>query len=366
MNNIVSDWGEVLQTSLANAVGPVAAAIPKLLAFLAIIIIGWIIAALIARALVSILRSVKFNRLARRSGFTDIVEGLGVHTSATVFLANVAKWFVRLIAIVVAFDALGLPAVSDVLERLLLWLPNLAVATIVLVVGGLAANAAARLVQTSAYRAGLESASVIGASTKLAVWAFALIIAVNELGVAETTVNALLIAVLSALALASGLAFGLGGQQAAAELIDSGRQRLRTSAPKFVAAARHAEDVTSGETDAAVEPEVLAPDAQSYRKAHPSHHDDRYEDQHENEHADQYDDNVEPAVASTSTATRATHRAEPLNHGKPWTETDLAVLQEMAEDEKSPREIALRLKRTEDAVMSKAYEHGVSLTSVTT
>ena len=71
-------------------------------------------------------------------------------------LGAIVKWFVRLIALVVAFDALGLPAVSEVLQQLLLWLPNLAVAMVALMIGGLAANALSGLVRGAAAEGGLE------------------------------------------------------------------------------------------------------------------------------------------------------------------------------------------------------------------
>jgi hypothetical protein len=66
--------------------------------------------------------------MAQRSGFAGFVQNTGMQTDSAGFVADLAKWFIRLISLVVAFDALGLPAVSDVLRQLLLWLPNLAVA----------------------------------------------------------------------------------------------------------------------------------------------------------------------------------------------------------------------------------------------
>jgi hypothetical protein len=124
---------------MTQALAPILAAIPKLIAFILIAIAGWIIASLVARAVEGLLRSVRFNDMAQRSGFGSFVANTGVTTDAAGFVALIAKWFVRLIALVVAFDALGLPAVSDVLRLLLLWLPNVVVAVAVLIIGGLAA-----------------------------------------------------------------------------------------------------------------------------------------------------------------------------------------------------------------------------------
>jgi hypothetical protein len=98
---------------------------------------------------------VKFNDLARRGGFADLVAKMGVNQDSAGFIANLAKWFIRLIALISAFDALRLPAVSQVLESFLLWLPNLVVALVVLVIAGLAANALAGLVRGTTAESGL-------------------------------------------------------------------------------------------------------------------------------------------------------------------------------------------------------------------
>ena len=100
----------------------------RIIGFAVILIIGWIIASALATAVAAILRTVKFNDLAQRAGISGFVQKMGVHTDAAGFLATLVKWFVRLIVLVTAFDALGLPAVSQVLQQILLWLPNLVVA----------------------------------------------------------------------------------------------------------------------------------------------------------------------------------------------------------------------------------------------
>src|SRR5919199_850339 len=151
----VRDWGEALMTSLAAALAMLLGAVPKVLGFLVILIIGWLVASALAGAIAALLRAVRFNELADRAGFGGFVRNMGVRADPASVLATVAKWFVRLIVLVVAFDALGLPAVSQVLQQLLLWLPNLVVALVVLVLGGLAASALAGLVRGATAEAGL-------------------------------------------------------------------------------------------------------------------------------------------------------------------------------------------------------------------
>jgi hypothetical protein len=215
----IRDWSEAMLSSLTAAMAVFFAAIPKILAFAAILIIGWFIAALVAHAIAAVLRRIRFNDLSTQSGFTGFVSNMGLDTDASGAIALTAKWFIRLIALVVAFDALGLPAVSDVLRQLLMWIPNLVVGIVVLVIGGLAANALGNLVRGATAQADLGNPDLLAKIAKVMVWAFAIVIAVNQIGVAQTLVNALFIAVVGAAALALGLAFGLGGRETAAEIV---------------------------------------------------------------------------------------------------------------------------------------------------
>ena len=245
----VTDWGAAVMTSVAAALAMFLGAIPKIIGFVVILVIGWIIASLLAKAVAALLRAVKFNDLAQRSGLSGFVQKTGIKTDAAGLVADVAKWFVRLIALVVAFDALGLPAVSQVLQQLLLWLPNLIVALVLLVIAGLAANALHGLVRGATAQAGLGNPDVLANIARIAVWAFAIVVVVNQLGIATTLVNTLFMATVGALALALGLAFGLGGRETAAEIVSGWYSKGKQAAPKMAQAAEAAQDqAQSGRT----------------------------------------------------------------------------------------------------------------------
>jgi hypothetical protein len=241
----IRDTGDALRLSLAGALGTFLSAIPRIIGFLLVLLIGWFIASLLAKAVAALLHAVKFNDLARRSGFADFVHKMGIKTDSAGVIASVAKWFVRLIVMVVAFDTLGLPAVSEVLRELLLWLPNLVVALVILVIAGLAATALSNLVRGATAEAGLSSSDTLATIAKVAVWAFGIVVAVNQLGIATTLINTLLIGVVGALALATGLAFGLGGRDRAAQVIERASQKAEQAAPKLAQAATNAKEQAS-------------------------------------------------------------------------------------------------------------------------
>jgi hypothetical protein len=225
----ITSWTTALQTSISDALTLFLAAIPQIVAFLLLLGIGWLVSGLAARAVTAVLGRARFNDWVHRSGVGAAVEGAGVETDAIGFVALIAKWFIRLIALVVAFDALGLPAVSDTLRQLLLWLPNLAVALVILVIGGLGANALYGIVRTSLIGAELGNASFLAGIARAAVWMFAIVLAVYQVGIASELVTAVFTALVAGVALAVGLAFGLGGREVAGEIVRDVYERVRAS-----------------------------------------------------------------------------------------------------------------------------------------
>jgi hypothetical protein len=238
----VRDAGDAFRASLAGALNTFLSAIPRIIGFAVVLIVGWIISSLLARGVEALLRAVRFNELARRSGFADFVQKMGVRDDSAGVIASIAKWCVRLITLVVAFDTLGLPAVSNVLNQLLLWLPNLIVALVVLVIGGLAANALSRLVRGATAEAGFSNPETMETVTRVAVWGFAIVVAITQLGIATTLINTILIGLIGGMALAFGLAFGLGGRDRAAQILDTIGRRAQGAGPKLERAANAARE----------------------------------------------------------------------------------------------------------------------------
>lgn len=254
----VTNWTDAVMTSLAAALALLLGAVPKIIGFAVIVIVGWLIASAVATAVASILRAVKFNELAQRGGFADFVQKMGIRQDSAGFIANLAKWFIRLIVLVSAFDALGLPAVSQVLQSLLLWLPNLVVALVVLVIAGLAANALASLVRGATAESGLGNPDLLASVARIAVWAFAIVVAVNQIGIAKELVNTLFMATVGALALALGLSFGLGGRETAAQIVRNWYERGQQARPQLADAAGRMQMKTEDRADAGA-PRIVTP-----------------------------------------------------------------------------------------------------------
>ncbi len=223
---------DTLVTSFRDAFSMVLSAIPRILAFIIIVAIGWFVSSLLAKAVVGLLRAIRFDELMRRSGLADFMAKMGTGIDSAGIVAGIVKWIVRVVVLLVAFDTLGLPAVSDVMRQLLLWLPNLVVAIFVLFIGGIAARALGNVVRGATAEGGFSNPETLANVSRTAVWSFAVVVAVNQLGIATNLINTLFTGFVGALAIALGLAFGLGGRDLASRTLENWYDQAQEAKPK--------------------------------------------------------------------------------------------------------------------------------------
>jgi hypothetical protein len=230
---MIQDWGTAIFNAFANAVNLILTFIPRLIGFLIILIVGLIIAALVAKAVTMLLRKVGFDRMADRIGLTRFEQRMGVKMDAAGILGKIVYWFIVLIFLVPAADALGVPAVSNVLNSLVAYIPNVFVAILVLFLGALAATVVADLVRGVVASANIGNPNIFAGIARWAIIGFAALIALEQLKVAPDLINELFGAVVAAVAIAFGLAFGLGGQDAARRWLARGESTFRTAADQI-------------------------------------------------------------------------------------------------------------------------------------
>ena len=230
-------------TALQNFIG----FLPALVGAIIILVIGWIVAGLLAKLVEAGLKRVGFERAANSTGITSMIQRSGSSFTASAVVAEIVKWFIRLIAIQAAASVLGLDQISAIINAILLWLPNLVVAIAILVIGALIARFVSRLVQGSTGQMGFSNPELLGNIAHYAILTFAVIAAIDQLGIAETVVNTLFIGAVATVALATGLAFGLGGQQTAGRITEGWYARGQEASAKVAryAATRSSETATT-------------------------------------------------------------------------------------------------------------------------
>ena len=210
----ITDVSQALLASLAVFL----AAIPAIIGAILLVVIGWIIAGIVGGIVAKVLRTIKIDQLADRSGVTAFLKKANIRADAAGVIAGIVKWYIRLVFLLLAANAVGLTAVSGVVASVLGFIPNLLVAMFILGVFSWLATTAKNLVTAGMENSGLPNAGGIGTIVFGVVLAFGIVAAADQLGIAQTLINTLFMGVVAALALAFGLAFGLGGRDQAAEI----------------------------------------------------------------------------------------------------------------------------------------------------
>lgn len=227
--------------SIAAALMAVLSFLPALIGAVILLVIGWVLSGFVASLIMRLLERVGFNHAAERTGVTTFIARTGAHDfTAARIVAELVKWFIRLIFLEAAAAAIHLNAVTDIINRIVLFIPNLIVALLVLMVGALLARFVGDLVRGSAAEMGFGNPNLLASIARVAIVAFAVIVAVNQVGIAAAIVNTLFMAIVFALALSVGLAFGLGGRDTAAQMWQRWYARGQEMAPRLEAAAESA------------------------------------------------------------------------------------------------------------------------------
>jgi hypothetical protein len=210
--------GEAMWYSFTQALGAFMSFLPALLGAFIVLIVGWFIATGLARLAERGLRAIGLERAAERSGIGHFIEQSGTRWTVSGIIAALIKWSIFLIFIQAAASALGMTQITAIINSVILFIPRLIVALAIIVLGALLARFLGGMVRGSLSEVGVGSPRVFAKLTQYAIIGFAIVAAFNELGIAETVVNTLLIGLIGALALALGLAFGLGGREVAARI----------------------------------------------------------------------------------------------------------------------------------------------------
>ena len=213
----INTWGDAIFLAVTNALNLFLAAIPLVIGALVILVIGWILSGLLGSLTRRIVAAAGADRVyAQRAA--DVYGQSATRWQPSKVAGDVVKWLVRLVFLIAAANALGLTQVSQLLNQVILWIPNLVVAAIVLLVAPLIARFLRGAIEVGAGQMGFTNGPLLGRLAEIAIVAFAVIIAINQIGIAANLVNTLFIGLVGALALAFGIAFGLGGRDVAAQI----------------------------------------------------------------------------------------------------------------------------------------------------
>ncbi|MCX6765221.1 MAG: hypothetical protein NT148_01640 [Candidatus Nealsonbacteria bacterium] len=200
--------------------------LPPLIGAVVVFLIGWIVAVIIGKIVAEVLKKLKFDKLFESKSLREALEKAELKVSTSEFVGAIVKWVLVLVFLSVSADILGLAQFSAFLTSVLDYVPNVVIAALIIVAAVIIAEILEKVV-----RAGVESAKVgyggvIGSTVRWSIWIFAIFAVLYQLNVASALIQTVLQGIVGFLVIAGGLAFGLGGKDVAAGILQGVKKKL--------------------------------------------------------------------------------------------------------------------------------------------
>lgn len=221
----MNEWANLTADSVTAYLKDVVNYLPKFVGAMVVILLGVLVAWAVKTVVVRVLKFVKLKPYTDAIGlnkvFTEKVEVVEL-------LGDLAKWIVVIVFLLPALQILDLTQVNSLVSDVVAYLPNVVAAVAILTIGTVVADLFSRVVESTARTVGTKTAAVGADVARWSVVVFAVLVALAQLGIAVAIINTIITGLVAALAIAGGLAFGLGGQDAAKDVI----ARVRKNLPK--------------------------------------------------------------------------------------------------------------------------------------
>ena len=221
------DWYKATADALIDLWQGFITFIPKLIGALIIFLIGWVIAVLVGKLIAEILRKIKFNRIFEKGNMKSALEKADIKVDASSFIGAIFKWVLVIVFLLAAVEVLGLIEFAGYLKDVLGYLPNVIVAVLIFVVAVIIADILEKVVRTAVEGAKVGYGHLSGVIVKWSIWVFAILAILYQLDIASELIQTLVTGFVALIAIAGGLAFGLGGKDVAANVIQNIRRKFQ-------------------------------------------------------------------------------------------------------------------------------------------
>jgi hypothetical protein len=198
----------------------IGAFLPRLVVALGVLVVGWLVAKAARFTVVKALRAFNFHVLTERAGIDNFLQQGGTEKDTTDLFGMIVYWLVILAALIVAFNGLGLSQVTELLTRVVLFLPKLLVALLLLIFGAYFGRFIGQAITTYLRNAEIADAELLGHAVQYAIVAFVILLSFDHLDIGGGLIQHTFLILLSGVVLALALSFGLGGRERAAQLLE--------------------------------------------------------------------------------------------------------------------------------------------------
>lgn len=221
--------GQVLLDTLSVILTRVGNFLPTLIGALIVLIVGWIIAKLLQKVVTQVLKIARLDVLSEKAGIASILAKGEIKYTLAELIGVIVYWLLILVVVIATLDAFNLKVAAELLDRVVLYVPNVIAAIFILVLGMFFAALLGAVVRTTASNAGITYAKNLGQITQVAIVVFAVLITLGQLGVRTLILDQAILVLLASLGLGLALAFGLGSKEIAgkimSELVDKWKKR---------------------------------------------------------------------------------------------------------------------------------------------
>lgn len=226
--NDANVYSDAVASSLRDLYARFINFLPNFLVAVIILVVGWVVATFVAKLIKQVLHSARLDEIGDKLGLDEISARTGMKMSVSGTVAWLVKWFLLIAVFLAAADILELSEVSEFLNSVLLYIPNVVAGAAILLVGTMVARFLADLVRHSVRAAGLVSGDLLATVTQWAVMIFTVLATLDQLKVAQAFVQTLFTGIIAMLAIAGGLAFGLGGRDHASKVLDKVEKDIKS------------------------------------------------------------------------------------------------------------------------------------------
>ncbi len=223
----MSSWQIVLLEPARTVLSQIGQFVVNILLVLIILIIGWVISKLIRTIVTKGLRAIKLDELSDRIELEALLEKGGISYSLSELVGVICYWLALLVTFMVAINSIGLTVAADLLNKVVLYIPNVIAAIFILILGMFAATILRNIVLTAANNAGLSQGKILGKVVEIIIVLFAIFVALEQLNIGIRITELTLAIALGSLGLGLALAFGLGCRDIAGKFVSDFTDKLK-------------------------------------------------------------------------------------------------------------------------------------------
>lgn len=199
----------------------------RILVAILVILVGWLVSGGIGQLVTAILNKIRLNQILKRMGWEEALLKAEITLNASKFFGEIVKWIFVIIFLMVASEIVGLVGFSAFLGRVLEYLPNVVIASLIFIVAVFLTDFSYRIVVASAEKAKITYSKLLGAGIRWTIWIFTILAILLQLGVTPDIIKAIVYGMVGMITLALGLAFGLGGKDLAADILKEFKEKLK-------------------------------------------------------------------------------------------------------------------------------------------